>query len=146
MSLFHKVESYQWVSSMYLKRYSFVKSRSWGTTGLYDVYGVCESNSPERHFLRLLILQYFKMRITWGNLFRNALPQGVTAVMHLWYKDGYIIAQCFLLEGWDWGWGWGVGISREEPRIVGLASAFPTNLREGHGAGSWVSCLGSRLL
>ena len=56
--------------------------------------------------------------------------------MRLWYKDGYIIAQRFLLEGWDWGWGWGVGISREEPRIVGLASAFPTNLREGHGAGS----------
>ena len=50
---------------MYLKRYSSVKSGSRGTTGLYDVYGVCESNSPERHFLRLLILQYFKMRITW---------------------------------------------------------------------------------
>ena len=78
-----------------------------------------------------------------GKFVLEGIAPGVTAVMRLWYKDGYIIAQCFLLEGWDWGWGWGVGISREEPRMVGLASAFPTNLREGHGAGSWVSCLGS---
>ena len=69
-----------------------------------------------------------------GRFVQECTAPWVTAVMLLWYRGGCIIAQCFLLEGWDWGWGWGLRISREEPRIVGLASAFPTNLREGHGA------------
>lgn len=62
----------------------------------------------------------------WG----HAAP-GVTVVVPPWYRDGCIIA-VFSPERLRPGF----GIPREEPRIVGLATAFPANLREGHGAES----------